>query len=215
MNNRRFWLNSGIAGIAGMLCYMLAITLPWPESQAGVSLSMIVVSAWPIFSIIYSYGMYTFIAAERDGAANRLAFVFAVLAFSTVLSMVIVQMAVGAAFGEIAQGLEEGTSTALSRGLKMVDLGLDIAWDILIGVSMIFSAVALKGRTGFGILWATPVMILGVLMLGLNTATFPWPPGEAGLFDIGPFVGTYMLVIAVRFIVVARREPTSNADPED
>ena len=215
MNNRRFWLNSGIAGIAGMLCYMLAITLPWPESQAGVSLSMIVVSAWPIFSIIYSYGMYTFIAAERDGAANRLAFVFAVLAFSTVLSMVIVQMAVGAAFGEIAQGLEEGTSTALSRGLKMVDLGLDIAWDILIGVSMIFSAVALKGRTGVGILWAPPVMIHGLLMLGLNTATFPWPPGEAGLFDIGPSVGTYMLVIAVRFIVVARREPTSNADPED
>ncbi len=88
----------------------------------------------------------------------------------------------------------------------MVDLGLDIAWDVLIGVSMIFLAIALKGRTGFGIWWAAPVMILGVLMLGLNAATFPWPPGEAGLFDIGPFVGTYMLVIAVRFIVLVRRE---------
>jgi hypothetical protein len=207
MDNRRFWLNCGIAGIAAMVCYMLAISIPWPDSQAGISLSTIVVSAWPIFSIIYSYGMYTFIAAERDGAANRLAFVFAALAFSTVLSMVIVQMAVNAAFGEIAKGLVSGTATALSRSLKMVDLGLDIAWDILIGVSMIFSAVALKGRTGFGIWWAAPVMILGVLMLGLNTATFPWPPGEAGLFDIGPVVGTYMLVIAVRFIVLARREP--------
>jgi hypothetical protein len=207
MENRRFWLNCGIAGIAGMVCYILAIALPWPETQAGLSLSMIVVSAWPIFSIIYSYGMYTFIAAERDGAANRLALIFAVLAFSTVLSMVIVQMAVGAAFGEIAKGLEEGTSSALSRGLKMVDLGLDIAWDILIGVSMIFSAIALKGRTGFGLWWAAPVMILGVLMLGLNAATFPWPPGEAGLFDIGPFVGTWMLVIAIRFVVLARREP--------
>lgn len=35
--------------------------------------------------------------------------------------------------------------------------------------------------------------------------TVPWPPGEAGLFDIGPFVGTYMLVIAVRFVALARR----------
>ena len=206
MDNRRFWTNCGIAGIAGMACYILAIAVPWPDSQTGVSLSMAVVAAWPVFSIVYSYGMYTFIAAERDGAANRISFIFAVLAFSTVLSMVIVQMAVNAAFGDIAQGLEEGTSTALAHGLKMVDLGLDIAWDILIGVSMLFSAVALKGRTGFGFWWAAPVMVLGVLMLVLNAATFPWPPGEAGLFDVGPFVGTYMLVLAVRFIVLARRE---------
>jgi hypothetical protein len=195
-----------------MVCYILAIALPWPKSQAGISLSMVVVSAWPIFSIVYSYGMYTFIAAERDSAANRLALLFAVLAFSTVLSMVIVQLAVNAAFGDIAEGLEEGTSTALARGLKMVDLGLDIAWDILIGVSMIFSAIALKGRTGFGLWWAAPVFVLGVLMLVLNAATFPWPPGESGLFDIGPFVGTYMLVIAIRFIALARREPQPESD---
>jgi hypothetical protein len=212
MDNRRFWINCGTAGIAGMLCYIAAIAAPWPESQAGISLSMAVVAAWPVFSIVYSYGMYTFIAAERDGAANRLALLFAVLAFSTVLSMVIVQMSVTVAFGEIAKDLDETSSSALARGLKMVDLGLDIAWDILIGVSMIFSAIALKGRTGFGLWWAAPVMILGILMLVLNAATFPWPPGEAGLFDIGPFVGTYMLVIAIRFIVLARREPRPEID---
>ena len=206
MDNRRFWLNCGIAGIAGMVCYILAIMVPWPQTQLGRSMLLLVASAWPIFSIVFSYGIYTFIAAERDGAANRLALIFGVLAFSTVLAMLIVQMAVNAAFADIAKGLEDTTSTALSRSLKMVDLGLDIAWDVLIGVSMIFLAIALKGRTGFGIWWAAPVMILGVLMLGLNAATFPWPPGEAGLFDIGPFVGTYMLVIAVRFIVLVRRE---------
>ena len=212
MDNRRFWLNCGIAGVAGMVCYILAITVPWPETQLGGSMVLLVAGAWPIFSIIYSYGMYTFIAAERDGAANRLALIFAVLAFSTVLSMLIVQLAVDASFADIARDLEDETSTALARGLKMVDLGLDIAWDILIGVSMIFSAVALKGRSGFGIWWAAPVMLLGVLMLILNAATFPWPPGSAGLFDIGPFVGLFMLAVAVRFIVLARREPREEQD---
>ncbi len=207
MDNRRFWLNCGIAGIVGMACYILAITIPWPETQLGGSMLLVVAGAWPIFSIIYSYGMYTFIAAERDGASNRLALIFGVLAFSTVLSMLIVQLAVDASFADIAKGLEDETSTALARGLKMIDLGLDIAWDILIGVSMIFMGVALKGRSGFGIWWAAPVMLLGVLMLGLNAATFPWPPGEAGLFDVGPFVGTFMLAVAVRFIVLVRREP--------
>jgi len=43
-----------------------------------------------------------FIAAERNWAANRLAFVLGVLAFSTVLSIVIIQLAVNAAFGEIS-----------------------------------------------------------------------------------------------------------------
>ena len=207
MNNRRLWLNCGIAGIAGMLCYILAITIPWPETQAGGTMLLLVLTAWPVFSIIYSYGMYTFIAAERDGAANRLALIFGALAFSTVLSMIIVQLAVDMAFADFARGLDETASGALAGALNMVDLGLDIAWDMLIGVSMIFSAVALKGRTGFGIWWAAPVMLLGVLMIGLNAATFPYPPGEAGLFDIGPFVGTFMLVVAVRFIVLAKREP--------
>ena len=40
----------------------------------------------------------------------------------------------------------------------------------------------------------------------------PWPPGEAGLFDIGPFLGTFMLAVAVRFIVLARREPREEQD---
>jgi len=44
-------------------------------------------------------------------------------------------------------------------------------------------------------------------MLGLNTATSPWLPGETGLFDIESFLGTFMLAVAVRFIVLARREP--------
>lgn len=51
-----------------------------------------------------------------------------------------------------------------------------------------------------GPLWAIPSLILGGLLVGLNAATFPWPPASRGLFDIGPFVGLYMLLLSGRIL---------------
>jgi len=208
MVNRNLWMCSGIAGVAAVLCYILAITLPWPETQIGTSMALIVVSAWPILSIFYSYGLYTFVASERDSTSNRLAFVFAVTAFATVLAMVVVQLAIGAGFDEITKGLDEQVSNALWRSLKMVDLGLDVAWDMLIGTALILLGAAIRRRSGLGIGWAIPSAALGIAMIGLNAATFPWPPADLGLFDIGPLVGLFVMALAVRLAMLGRRTET-------
>ncbi len=205
MNNRKLWITSGIIGIAAVLCYILAITLPWPETQFGISTSLLVVSAWPILSIIYSYGLYTFVAAERDGVANRLAFVFTVAAFTTVLAMLVVQLTINAGFGEITNGLDEQVAGALRRGLRLVDLGLDVAWDILIGVAMVLLGAAMRRRSGLGLVWAIPSIVLGIAMIGLNAATFPRPPANGGLFDVGPLVGFFVMLLAARLVVLGRR----------
>lgn len=198
-------MGSGIAGFFGVACYILAITLPWPNSQLGTSTALLVVSAFPILSIIYSYGLYHFIAAERKGVANRLSFLFAVAAFTTVLAMIIVQLAVGAGIGEIAKGLDETTSKALRRGLRIVDHGLDVAWDMLIGTALVFLGTAVWHRSGLGPGWGVPSALLGVALIGLNAATFPWPPGDRGLFDVGPFIGVFVLALAVRLVFLGRR----------
>jgi hypothetical protein len=191
--------------MVGVACYILAIALPWPETQLGTSTGLVVVSAWPILSIVYSYGLYSFVAAERESTANRLAFVFAVTAFTTVLGMIVVQLAVGAGIGEISQGLDEQTAKALRRGLRMIDLGLDVAWDMLIGAALIFSGAAIRRRSGLGIGWAALSMVLGTALIILNAATFPWPPGDRGLIDIGPFIGLFVIVLAARLMILGRR----------
>jgi hypothetical protein len=191
--------------VVAVACYILAIAVPWPETQLGTSTALVVVSAWPILSIVYSYGLYSFVAAEREGAANRLAFVFAVAAFSTVLGMIVVQLAVGAGIGEITKGLDEPTTKALQRGLRMIDLGLDVAWDMLIGTALILSGTAMRRRSGLGPAWAIPSVILGVALIVLNAATFPWPPGDRGLFDIGPFIGVFVMALAARLAMLGRR----------
>jgi hypothetical protein len=79
MPNRNLWIGSGLAGVVGVACYILAIALPWPEAQWGTSSALLVVSAWPVLSIVCAYGLYNFVAAQRDGTASRLGFVFAVV----------------------------------------------------------------------------------------------------------------------------------------
>lgn len=205
MRNRNLWLGSGLAGVVGVACYILAITLPWPETQWGTSSALLVVSAWPVLSIVYAYGLYDFVAAERDGTANRLGFVFAVAAFTTVLGMIVAQLAVGAGIAEISQGLDASTAKALRRGLRLIDLGLDVAWDMLIGTALIFSGLAIRRRSGLGRGWAIPSVILGAALILLNAATFPWPPGDRGLIDIGPLIGAFVMALAARLAVLGRR----------
>ena len=191
--------------MTAVACYLVAVGVPWPETQLGTSASLIVVCAWPVLSIVYSYGLYSFIAAERESAANRLGFVFAVVAFAMVLGMIVVQLAVGTGIGEITQGLDEPTAKALRRGLRMIDLGLDVAWDVLIGTALILSGAAMRGRSGLGPGWALPSAAMGAALIVLNAATFPWPPANRGLFDIGPFIAVFMLALAVRLTILGRR----------
>lgn len=205
MSNRDLWMRSGIAGMLAVACYVLAITLPWPESQFGISASLLAISAWPILSIIYSYGLYSFIAAQTQGTANRLALVFAITGFTTVLAMIVVQLAIGARFADIAKGLDEETAKALRRGLRMVDLGLDVAWDMLIGTALIFLGMAMRPRAGLGLGWAIPSVLLGVALIGLNAATFPVPPADGGLFDIGPFIAVFLMALAAWLTVLGSR----------
>lgn len=164
-----------------------------------------VVSAWPVLSIVYSYGLYHYVAVEQESTANRLSFVFVALAFTTVLAMIIVQLAIGAGLPEFTQGLDESTARALRRGLRLVDLGLDVAWDMLIGTALIFSGLAIRVRRGLGLWWGITSVLLGAALILLNASTFPWPPGDRGLFDIGPFIGVFVMFLAARLAWLGKK----------
>jgi len=200
-----FWIRSGIAGVLSVGCYILAITIPWPQTQTGTSVAIVVVSAWPILSIVYAYGLCSFIAAENDSAANRLGLIFAVAGFATVLAMIVVQLAIGAAITDITNDLDKPIAIALTRGLRMIDHGLDVAWDMLIGTALIFSGFAMRRRTGLRLAWAIPSVILGTALIVLNVVTFPWPPADRGLFDVGPLIGIFVMALATRLAVLGWR----------
>jgi hypothetical protein len=212
MANRRLWVGSGIAGMLGIASYIIAITVPWPETQLGTSIGLTVASAWAILSIVYSYGLYSFVAAERESTANRLGLLFAVAGFTVVLAMLVVQLAIGAGLSEIASGLDEQFATALRRGLRLIDHGLDVTWDVLIGTALVFSGIAMRRRSGLGLAWAVASAVLGIALVVLNAATFPWPPASRGLFDIGPLIGVFVFTLAARLAVLGLRADSSTLE---
>lgn len=196
--NLKLWRSGGVAGVASVSCYILAIALPWPQSRPGTLAMLGLASAWPVLSIAYAYALYDYVAFERPGTANRLGFVFAVAGFTTLLAMIVVQLAIGAGLREAAAGLDPAVADALRRGLRLIDHGLDVAWDFLIGVALIFSGVAIARRAGLGRAWGAGSVLLGAALIALNAATFPWPPADAGLFDIGPLIGLFVMALGAR-----------------
>lgn len=204
-DNRSLWVKSGVAGVAGIVCYFLAILIPWPETQIGTSTGLLVVSAFPILGVIFSYGIHDALSVQGGSTANRLGFVFAVAAFAMLLGMIMAQLAVGAGIAEVTKGLDDATVKALRRGLRLIDLGLDVGWDFLMGTAMIFWGTAMHGRKGFGLAWGIPLAALGVAVILLNAATFPWPPSSHGLFDIGPVIALFFVGLGGRLIFLGRR----------
>jgi hypothetical protein len=107
----------------------------------------------------------------------------------------------------MTKGVDEQTARALRRSLRLIDFGLDVAWDFLMGTAMIFWGVAMRRQRAFGPWWGMPLIVLGVAAIVLNAATFPWPPGGHGLIDIGPVIALFFVGIAVRLIVLGRAAP--------
>ncbi len=205
MHEPRVWLYGGIAGAACVVCYFVAAAVPWPESQLGTSALLVTISGFPMLGIVFAYTLYHFIAAQRNGVANVLGFVYAVAAFAMLMAMLFAQLAVVAGVADSTSALDPQTARAVRRSLRLVDLGLDVAWDFLIGAGLVCWGLAMRTRTGLGMGWAVPCLAFGVALIALNASTFPIPPANHGLFDIGPFIAVFMLALAVRVALLGRR----------
>ncbi len=57
------------------------------------------------------------------------------------MAMLVVQLAVGSGIGEFTRGLDAETGRALRQGLRLVDLGLDVAWDLLMSTGLVLWAM--------------------------------------------------------------------------
>lgn len=87
-------------------------------------------------------------------------------------------------------------------------------WDLYVGAGTILFGLAMFGRRGLGIWLGLPGVLVSVVFLIFNIATFPEPPDTAGFVDLGPLVGLWYLVVYVRLgvaTVLLRRQPGSSA----
>lgn len=200
-DNRRLAVTGGTCGIAGTLFYILAVAVPMPGW-----LSYLLGMGWPILSIVFAYCLYRLIAVHNDGIMNRLAFLFACIGFSVVATMISVQFAIRTGMAEFMSATIPGEDNLLGiikRSVRLVDMGMDVAWDFFIGTSLICLAVALSSHPRFGRAWGLASALAGAGLITLNVATFPWPPNSRGLIDLGPFIGLFIILLGSRMLLLS------------
>ncbi|MCW8824704.1 MAG: hypothetical protein OQK63_11460, partial [Ignavibacteriaceae bacterium] len=79
-------------------------------------------------------------------------------------------------------------------------LGLDVAWDVYIFFGTLLFAISMFRHPKLGKILSITGIIISVIMIILNAVSFPVPPANAGLIDLGPLIGLWYLVVTL-FII--------------
>jgi hypothetical protein len=206
-NNPDFYIAGGISGILGTICYMVAITISFSPP-----LTFLIAMSWPILSIIFAFSVYTFILNYRQSILNQLAFLFTCMAFVLVSIMLSVQLVVKTGLeGSINQASGEAKDTLrlIYESMRWIDLGVDLAWDLYLGTALILLSLVLKKHPKFGLWLGIILLILAVALITFNLLYFPDPPDR--LFDVGPLIGIFIIVLASRIVYLGIRQKSASS----
>jgi len=188
----RNWILYGAAiGILADVAYA-GIFAPLPDT---VRLYM-GMAFGPLLSLAF-IGLYHFFKLHRKTVMLQAATVFAVIAGTLVNLMVVVQSSI---YWTIPLGEREGLGLAWD-GLNMVQLGMDVSWDIYFSLATMLLGLLMFRHPRFGTIWGTVALLVGGGLLVLNLATFPDPPGSAGSVDLGPLSGVLYLFVSIRVLM--------------
>lgn len=174
------WVQTGVgAGIVTCVVYPIVTTAPLPP----VILVVLASTLGPSLALA-SLGLRQALRLHEASVGGDLGALFNVLAGVLLEAMLLVQLSV-------RLRAPAGTSVQQTAG---VWLGLDVAWDVYIGLGTACFAIAMLRHPRFGKTMGIAGLVLATAVLALNLATFPTPPAEAGLLDVGPAIGLWYLV---------------------
>jgi hypothetical protein len=196
----RSWIRIGVyAGLGASVVYPLLIFAPLPKKIA-----LILVSLFGPLLMVASLGLYYFLKAYRRTVTGQLAVISNIIASALVSLMLFVQLAVNLSIPDLLDSAGEGISEATMKWIWLVldklQLGMDVSWDIFIAIGTILFAVTMMKHPRFGKIFGLLGFLIGHFLLVFNLATFPTPPADAGLIDLGPILGIWYLVTTILII---------------
>lgn len=172
---------TAISGTAGVVAYTFALA-----SESSDAFTVVASFIFAFGITLGSVGLYHILGGVKGSPLVLIATVANVIAAALLFAMLMVQLSVHA------------LDPQPDAGLKVVWLGLDVAWDLYIGTGTILFGLSMFGRPGLGAWLGVPGLLIGSLLLIFNVATFPTPPANAGLVDLGPLLGLWYVVVFVR-----------------
>jgi uncharacterized membrane protein len=188
------WIVTGIVcGLLVSIIYPSLIMIPLPTL-----LQVILAMAFGPLLGISSVGLYHFLRLHQNSVSLNIAVVSNIIAGVFVTTMILVQLAIQSALPE---GLDSSEKWIWNM-VNQVQLGLDVVWDVFIFLGTLLFAICAWGHPKLGKIVSIAGIIIAVSLIVLNAYTFPVPPAESELIDLGPLVGIWYL--AVTIIIIAR-----------
>ena len=187
------WVRTGaVAGLLAVLIYSTLVFVPYP-----LQIGLVAALSFGVLLIVAFIGLHRFIALHRRTVALDLAAVFGIIAGAVVDLMFVVQIAVKEP--PVGEAADAGVAAAREIGNR-VQLGLDVGWDVFVGLATFLFAWCALRHPRLGPWLGGAGILIATLLLVLNLMTFPFPPTESGSFDAGPLVGLWYLVVSVRVL---------------
>ena len=211
--NSRQLLIGSTCGILGTISYIVAITF-----QVTPAFGFLLITIWSMASIIFAFSIYKYIAIDKQSISNQLAFLFTIISFVLVYIMLSIQIGLKTGINDVIERTSNSEKRLLMLILSSTDwihLGIDLAWDMFLGVSLFLLSIAIKRHSKFGIQWSIPMVVLALSMIVINLYTFPYTPKSQGIFDIGPLIGTFMIIFAARAMQISFQMKNSSTSKID
>jgi hypothetical protein len=204
------WIRyGGYSGLIFALLFIGQAVLPLPDR-----LETIAALVMPLFLLVGHVGLYHFLTKHRPSITNQFGLIFGICAPVLVSAMLTVQMSLVSYMGKYYTPLEQAVKESqinIWRAVDSVQLGLDVAWDMFILPTVILFSIGIMKHPAFGRIFGGIGVVFGVVGLVLNIGTFPIPPINVGLPDIGPFVVTWYVILFALLIRAHRK--TQQAAP--
>jgi hypothetical protein len=188
------WIKTGlICGFLTMVIYptMLFVSLP-------VQLTLVLACSFGFLFMIASIGLYKFISLNQKTVSLQLGVLFNIIGCSVVTMMLTIQLALF--------HLKQNPGIEITKEMKnyifqfpnTIQLGLDVVWDIFLGVGTILLAFNMFSHPRLGKILSISGVLITLALLVLNIYSFPIPPGESGSIDLGPLVALWYLAVIIR-----------------
>ena len=172
-----------IISLALVSIYLISATgiIPLPIAIARTALFLL--GPFAIIGITSLASSYT--PHEDYKLIQHFGHIFIVIAFGLFTTMLVVQQA-GFSFYESNKEFITNAKEVF-RLVNSVQLGIDISFDIFYCLGILFFSFSFLKLKGLGLLVGIIGVTTSIGLLSLNMITFPIPPAESGLIDLGPF----------------------------
>lgn len=156
------------------------------------------------------------LSATANGLTLKAGTVFGIIAFALWDVVQTIQQGIRIYFRErlIPEATTEQAKEAANliyRGVNAVQWTMDVAFDIFYCLLIILFGALMYRHRDFGRFLGLLGIISATGLLFLNLWTFPYPPAESGLFDLGPLTGVWWVLVIIQMFRIEHLEKKQSA----